>query len=100
MKLPISLFIIFLIVSPFAAYADFTTFSAYDNNGNTFSATTTRIGDSTFTSGYNNNTSFNTSQTRIGGTSLFSGTTSDGDYFSSTQYNFDNDYDSDFDLDF
>lgn len=39
MRLPISLFIIFLIVSPFAATADFTTFSAFDNNGNTFSAT-------------------------------------------------------------
>ena len=35
MKLPISLFIIFLIVSPFAATADFTTYSAYDSNGTT-----------------------------------------------------------------
>ena len=77
MKLPIPLLIIFLIISPFAATADFTTYSAYDNNGNTFSATTTRIGDSTFTSGYNNNNSFNTSQTKIGGTTLFSGTTSE-----------------------
>lgn len=78
MKLPISLFIIFLIVSPFAATADFTTFSAFDNNGNTFSATTSKIGNFTFTSG----------------------TTSEGDSFNSTQYNFDNDYDSDLDLDF
>ena len=31
--------IIFLIISPFAANAEFTTFSAYDSNGNTFSAT-------------------------------------------------------------
>ena len=54
MRLPISLFIIFLIVSPFAATADFTTYSAYDSNGNTFS---------------------------------------------STEYDFDNDYDDDFDFD-
>ena len=39
MKLPLPLLIIFLILSPFAATADFTTYSAYDNNGNTFSST-------------------------------------------------------------
>ena len=39
MKLQTIIPIIFLIISPFAANAEFTNFSAYDGNGNTFNAT-------------------------------------------------------------
>lgn len=71
--------IIFLILAPFAANAEFTTISGYDSFGNSFNATTTKIGDFTFTSG----------------------STSNGDSFNATEYNFDNDYDNyDYDLDF
>ena len=78
MKLQSIIPIIFLIISPFAANAYFTTYSGYDSFGNSFNATETKIGDSTFTSG----------------------STSNGDSFNATEYNFDSDNDYDYDLDF
>ena len=68
MKLQSIIPIIFLIISPFAANAYFTTYSGYDSFGNSFNATETKIGGSTFYSGYNSfGSSFNATKTQIGG---------------------------------